>query len=193
MRRHPMLLQISPYRFADLIIDSIEEYKLVKFIKSIDYYSEYFECINGSRNKLSIENMIHNEIENKIIIKAIYQNCSNLIYLKLLLISENILELEQLLINCQYLIGLYFINKNIFDWDKLFEILFKYKFNKSIKLIKLESLILFINNWKGRHLMLLQLDLHASTDLFDLIEEFKSEGIIKKFDYLHSEFKDFEW
>ncbi|RGB26756.1 hypothetical protein C1646_770032 [Rhizophagus diaphanus] len=106
---------------------------------------------NESLTKLSIENMTHNEIDNKIIIKAIYQNCPNLIYLKLMLINENILELEQLLINCQYLIGFYFINKNIFGWDKLFEIL----------------------------------------NLPSPIKEYKSEGIIKKFDYLYSEFKRF--
>ncbi|PKK66628.1 hypothetical protein RhiirC2_784537 [Rhizophagus irregularis] len=168
----------------------------IKFLRNL--------ILNTDRSltKISIDNKLHNEIDNKNIIKAIYQNCPNLIYLKLMFRNENILELEQLLINCQYLIGLYFLIINIFNWDKLFEILnissptslFKFKFNIiSHESISLESLILFINNWKGRHPMLLQLDPYGCTDLFDLIEEYKSEGIIKKFNYLHRDFEDFEW
>ncbi|CAG8594678.1 hypothetical protein RhiirA1_464667 [Rhizophagus irregularis] len=168
----------------------------IKFLRNL--------ILNTDRSltKISIDNKLHNEIDNKNIIKAIYQNCPNLIYLKLMFRNENILELEQLLINCQYLIGLYFLIINIFNWDKLFEILnissptslFKFKFNIiSHESINLESLILFINNWKGRHPMLLQLDSYGCTDLFDLIEEYKSEGIIKKFNYLHRDFEDFEW
>jgi hypothetical protein len=157
---------------------------------------------NGNLTKISIGNMLHNVIDNKNIIKAIYQNCPNLMYLKLMFRSENILELEQLLINCQHLNGLYFLITNIFDWDKLFEILtlssptclFKFKFNIiAHKRIELESLKLFFDSWKGRNPMLLQIDSYGCTDLFNLTEEYKLEGIIKKFCYLHRDFEDFEW
>lgn len=44
----------------------------------------------------------YNDINNKSIIQVIY--------LKLIFIDNNILELENLLIKCQHLIGLYLIN-----------------------------------------------------------------------------------
>jgi hypothetical protein len=158
--------------------------------------------INTNRNltKISFDNdMSHNEVENKSIIQVIYQNCPNLIYLKLMFMSENILELEQLLINCKYLNGLYFILKNL---DKLFEMLttssptnlFKFKFNIiSFGTIKLESLKPFFDNWKGRNPMLLQISKYSCTGLISLIEEYRSKGIIKKFDHLHKYSEDFEW
>jgi hypothetical protein len=158
---------------------------------------------NRSLTKLSVDNDIpHNEVENKSIIQAIYQNCPNLMYLKLMFISENILELEQLLINCKYLNGFHFIIMNLTYLDKLFEMLTtssptnlsKFKFNiNSYETIKLESLKLFFDDWKGRNPLLLQISKYSCTDIISSIEEYKSEGIIKKFDYLHNYSEDFEW
>ncbi|GES90041.1 hypothetical protein GLOIN_2v1877952 [Rhizophagus clarus] len=158
---------------------------------------------NGSLTEISFYNLTHRANDIKIIIETIYQSCPNLKYLKLKLINENLLELEQLLINCQYLNGLHFIiNNDRIYWYKLFKMLtissptslFKFKFFMfSQKLIQLESFKSFFMNWRGRQPMLLQLDSYEYTDL---IEEYKSEGIIKKFDYLdflHRNFEDFEW
>jgi hypothetical protein len=146
------------------------------------------------------------EISNKKIIQAIYQNCPNLKYLKILVRNNNILELERLLISCQYLNGLYIIVSNIqdrmFQWNKLFEILtkssptslFKFKFN-SYEPPKLESLKLFFDDWKGRHPMFLQLISEEMIDL-NIINRYKEEGIVKKFyyDYWWNQRTDnFEW
>src|SRR5438045_1259532 len=102
---------------------------------------------------------------------------------------SNISKLEKLLINCQYLNGLYIIIDNVkdglFNWDYPFEVLtrlsptnlFKFKFNFYFK-PKPESLKLFLDNWEGRHPMLLQtiqddlwrlLDCNYNIDLINLL------------------------
>jgi hypothetical protein len=153
--------------------------------------SELIENTNGTLFEISIDHY-HNEVDNKRIIKVIYQNCPNLKYLKLLLINNNIRDLETLLINCQCLNGLYIlIGYGRFDWNKLFEILtkssstslFKFKFNNKPKL---ESLKLFFENWKGRHPMSLAISsyrvIYSYEDIYlKLIEKYKAEGVIQKF------------
>ena len=72
----------------------------------------------------------------------------------------------------------------MFDWDYLFKVLtksspaslfrFKFDYNKSIKM---DSLKLFFDNWKGRHPMLLQTD--SWNDYIINIDKYKAEGIIK--------------
>src|SRR6266498_1389242 len=57
------------------------------------------------------------------LIQAIYQNCPKLRYLKLIINNNSILELENLLINCQNLNGLILLNDYDNDWDNLFKIL----------------------------------------------------------------------
>ncbi|RIA95075.1 hypothetical protein C1645_817195 [Glomus cerebriforme] len=155
------------------------------------------ENTNGYLIEIKIDHILHDEINNKRIIQAIYQNCPYLKYLELLIKNNNILEFENLLINCQYLIGLFFIINNNFDLDKLFKILtessptslFKFKFYIDI-IPKLDSVKLFFDNWKGRHPMLLQFSKVVNFEY--LMEKYKAEGIIKKYDnYLHG--KDFEW
>ncbi|RIA84115.1 hypothetical protein C1645_784790, partial [Glomus cerebriforme] len=115
----------------------------------------------------------HNtEIDNERIIRAIYQNCPNLIYLKIPFKSNNISEFGELLIKCQHLKGLHIIfddanddwedGISIFNWDYLFEVLsksspnslfmFKFYFDVTPKLEQLKS---FFDNWRGRHPMLL--------------------------------------
>ncbi|PKK71476.1 hypothetical protein RhiirC2_778368 [Rhizophagus irregularis] len=153
---------------------------------------------NGNLTKISIDNIFRSKTDNENIIKAIYQNCPNLMFLKLVFIIENILELEKLLIKCQCLNGLYFHILNLIGLDKLFEMLtrssptslFKFKFDIiSRELITPESFRLFINNWKGRHPMLLQISPYGCTDLID-------SEVIKRFDYLRSNWsysEDFEW
>jgi hypothetical protein len=165
------------------------------------------ENTNGYLNEINISYMRQYEFDSKCIIQAIYQNCPNLKYLKLLFRSGSISELEKLLIKCQYLDGLFLIiDKNFHsnDWDYLFEVLakssptnlFKFKFY-FIKTPKLESLKLFFDNWKGRHPMLLQTFPYNGywNELVDLTEKYKVEGTIKKYDHglNESTFEDFEW
>jgi len=139
------------------------------------------------------------------------QNSPNLKYLKMRLIRKIISEFEELLINCQYLDGLVIvIDKEEFNWNKLFEMLtklsptslFKFKFyyyfeNKP----KLEFLRSFLDNWKCRHSMLLQTfqfdvpsNIDEYFDLFNLFENYKTKGIVEKYDNSYfEEFEDFEW
>jgi hypothetical protein len=162
---------------------------------------------SGFLTEIKIDHVTHNEISNKKIIRAICQKCPNLKYLKLEIRDGNILELEKLLINCQYLNGLYFFINDMdymdymFNLDSLFEVLtksspnslFKFKFNIYHWPIKLDSLKLFFDNWKGRRPMLLQFNkIKIIEEISDLIEKYKIEGVIKKYDnYLYGE--DFEW
>ncbi|PKC01045.1 hypothetical protein RhiirA5_427320 [Rhizophagus irregularis] len=49
------------------------------------------------------DNDANTAVYNGILIRAVYHNCPNIIYLELLYKNENILDLEKLLNNCQYL------------------------------------------------------------------------------------------
>src|SRR5205823_11086064 len=100
----------------------------------INVLASLIENTNGSLIEITIDCIHHDEINNKRIIQAIYQNCPNLKYLKLIFRNDNILELEKLLINCQYLNGLHIITDNLnnwqgsdytFNWDYLFKVLTK--------------------------------------------------------------------
>ncbi|PKC62853.1 hypothetical protein RhiirA1_464550 [Rhizophagus irregularis] len=129
------------------------------------------------------------------IIQAIYQNCSNLQYLKLSCeIGSLISELENLLINCQFLNELVIDTLNNFDMDKLFILLTKFspitlfKFEFIDYRINLDDIKLFFDNWKDRNPMLLKLmyqrisiSNEIEQQLEDLVEEYKAKGIIKKY------------
>ncbi|RGB28693.1 hypothetical protein C1646_767517 [Rhizophagus diaphanus] len=157
------------------------------------------ENTNGYLNEIIINDIPHDDIDNKRIIQIIYKKCPKLKYLKLEFKNSNILELNNLLINCHYLNGLFFINSK-FDWNNLFEILiksspinlYKFKFDTIYDNIEKDSLKYFFNNWKDKHPLLLQFNQKNLEQYSDLIEKYKEEGIIKKFDYnLCNE--DFKW
>ena len=110
-----------------------------------------------------------NSVDNdKRFIQAIYQHCPNLRYLKLSLNNDSIIELEKLLINCQFLnelaIDIIYESRIFNSWVKLFEILVKYspislfrfKFYFHRK-ANLKDIKLFHNNWKDRHPMVLEI------------------------------------
>ncbi|RIA88657.1 hypothetical protein C1645_877231 [Glomus cerebriforme] len=177
----------------------------------INILTNLIEKTSGYLIEIKIDHIPHNEINNKRIFQAIYQNCPKLKYLKLLLKNNNILELEKLLNNCQYLNGLYIIFEDVWDggvvidWVHFFKILTK---SSPIKLYKfkfhynnapdLDTLKLFFEDWKDRHPMLLQTIQYYNTyknESYDLIEKYKAKGIVKKYDDALSEFafEDFEW
>ncbi|PKC06860.1 hypothetical protein RhiirA5_418991 [Rhizophagus irregularis] len=167
----------------------------------INPLTDLIKNTNGFLFEIIIDDIYHNEVDNKRIIQAISQNCSNLKYLKLSVRSNNIVEFETLLINCQYLKGVYILlSDSYFKWGKLFKILtkssstslFRFKFNL---LPRIKSLKLFFDNWKGRHPMFLQFikELeYMEEDLIGLVEKYKVEGVVKKFD-IGCYYKDFEW
>jgi hypothetical protein len=160
------------------------------------------------------------DINNEGLIQAIYQNCPNLKYLRMSIKNVNVLEFEQLLINCQYLDGLYLdITMGDFasNWDNLFEILtrssptglFKFKFEFSSGSTPIpESLKFLFDNWKGRCPMLLQFnELHygcvvvtysspdeiPSTKIFNLVKKY--ENLVNfKYTWYEERFEDsFKW
>ncbi|GBB91006.1 hypothetical protein RclHR1_01810009 [Rhizophagus clarus] len=156
----------------------------------------------GYLDEIKIDHTSHNEIGNKLIIQAIYKNCPNLKFLKLLFKNSNILELEKLLISCQHLNGLFIIFEDVWDvsvtidYNHVFEILtksspislFKFKFHYNRE-PKLKSFRLFFDNWEGRHPMLLQTVQYRryGNEHFNLIESYKTKGIVEKYDNFLSE------
>ncbi|CAG8730982.1 17352_t:CDS:2, partial [Rhizophagus irregularis] len=70
---------------------------------SIKPLTNLIKNTNRSLIEIKIDGVIHDEIGNKNIIQAIYKNCPKLKYLKLMFRNCNILELENLLTNCQHL------------------------------------------------------------------------------------------
>jgi hypothetical protein len=168
---------------------------------------DIIENTNGLLTVINMDIRIHNEFDNKRIIRSIYQNAPNLQYLRLLIRNSDSLEIKNLLTNCQCLIGLYFLNYDlgsVFDWDNLFnlltesspETLCKFKFCYHSPPV-LKSLKLFFDNWKGRRRMLLQtiqMLKNSNMEHFDkdFIEKYKEMGVLKS--YANGEdFEDFEW
>ncbi|GBB99035.1 hypothetical protein RclHR1_00340026 [Rhizophagus clarus] len=158
---------------------------------SVKSLTSFIENTSGTLVEIVIDETVHNEIENERIIRAIYQNCPKLKYLKLLFRSHNILEIEKLLINCEHLNELYIYNNTdiVFNWDNLFRILakssptclFRFKFYNCFVVPELESLKLFFDNWKGRHPMVLQFNQMSEVEkYYDKIEKYITEGIINK-------------
>ena len=91
---------------------------------SIESLTSLIESTSGFLVEIKIDYIYHYEKENKRIIQAIYHKCPILKYLKLVFRNCNILELEKLLNNCQYLKVLFIlICDSEFDWNNLFEIL----------------------------------------------------------------------
>jgi hypothetical protein len=197
----------------DLYLPSLQVLKVNNV--SFNMLTSLIKSTNGSLTEICIyyycvTHYYENDDEKKIV-QVIYQNCPYLKYLKIPFCNSNILELENLLINCQYLNGLYIIIcENGFNWDKLFEILirssptglFKFKFdfiNNGFEPIKLKSLNLFFYNWKNRHPMLLQFCSYNNKlkkKYFKLAEGYKMDGKIEKFDYCNGRgrvLENFEW
>ncbi|GES75181.1 hypothetical protein GLOIN_2v1866989 [Rhizophagus clarus] len=178
-------------------------------LPSSSNFTNIIESTSGYLTEIKIDNAIETIVDcNKRLIQAIYQNCPNLRYLKLLVMNNNILEFEKLLINCQYLSGLFLCFnhnelKNI-DFNNLFKIfvesspvsLFKFKFHLNLSL-KTESLKLFFDNWKGRYPILLQTFPFNSCNYYlnsmfnNLIEKYTADGLVKHDNLLF--FDDFEW
>ncbi|RIA95090.1 hypothetical protein C1645_873039 [Glomus cerebriforme] len=185
----------------------------LKFLKAREISSNnlasLIENTNGHLTEISICSLFINDVDNKRLIQIICKHCPNLKYLMLLFKNRDILEIEKLLINCQYLDGL-IINvdrcEKEFDWKKLFEILtrssppslFKFKFYiHRYRTSKFESLKFFFDNWSGRHPILLQ-TVHRFIMLreyIDVIQKYKKEGIVRKYDNVANgnTFDEFEW
>jgi hypothetical protein len=184
-------------------------FPFLKFLKTHQVSTKsLINLIENTKGQL-IEISIDYENDDKKLIQTIYKNCPKLKYLSLSIRNKNpihgITELDDFLINCQYLNGLVIIisTRENFDWDNFFKslaksspnCLFKFKFFTTWENYKLESLKLFFDNWKGRHPMLLYTSLFNDKENLDLIKKYVAEGIIKKHENVSDKtiFEDFEW
>ncbi|GBC18910.2 hypothetical protein GLOIN_2v1878750 [Rhizophagus irregularis DAOM 181602=DAOM 197198] len=155
----------------------------LKFLKAkripLRYLAKLIENTKGKLCEISINSLRYNDFNYEELIQVIIKNCLNLKYLTLVFRNGDIMELEKLLINCQYLNGLIIVT------------------NKTLS--QLDSLNLFFEKWKGRYPMLLQtVPMYSHINLekyFDIIEKYKSEGIIKKYDndLYGNTYDEFEW
>ncbi|PKC11078.1 hypothetical protein RhiirA5_497968 [Rhizophagus irregularis] len=163
---------------------------------SIKPLTNLIKNTNRSLIEIKIDGVIHDEIGNKNIIQAIYKNCPKLKYLKLMFRNCNILELENLLTNCQHLKVLSFvINDIVFEWENLFKILiklspndlFKFKFHSFDYELKpkLEFLKLFFNNWKGKRPIFL--NFNNAKEIEYWLHKYETEGMIKNCDDIELE------
>ncbi|PKK68582.1 hypothetical protein RhiirC2_782083 [Rhizophagus irregularis] len=160
------------------------------------------ECTKGYLTEISINKFIG---KNNRYIKSIYQNCPNLRYLKLPLIDDEVSELEILLTKCKCLVELFIIEtyygqNSLLGLDELLEILakssptslFKFKFYFKYVVSRLETFKLFLDNWKGRHPMLLQTNIYDE-DFLTLIKKYIDEGIVKSHNNIRGGLVYFEW
>ncbi|PKY50091.1 hypothetical protein RhiirA4_466371 [Rhizophagus irregularis] len=193
---------------------------LLKYLKAQFFSSNILASLieNTKGNLIEISIIYDRSDDEGRLIQAIYQNCPNLNYLKLSLFNENISEFENLLINCRILNGLeiYSTHEDQINWKILFEVLtrsapislFKFKFIyfsiDSYLKIDLESLSLFLDNWKDRRSMLLQifslgdvLNVEQKRQhllkLKDFLQKYKTKGVIKNYVTDGMGFEDFEW
>jgi hypothetical protein len=167
---------------------------------SIEISTILIKSTGGFLTEIKIDSAFGNVYSNNNIIQAIYLSCPFLKYLKLILLNDNISELEKLIINCNYLNGLFIIIDSLaaFDWDNLFKILVKYSPNSLFKFkfysyvsTNLGSLKQFFESWKGKHPMLLQLSQVKNVE--DLIVKYKKKGRVKKYNNNVDFDEGFEW
>ncbi|CAG8544770.1 19695_t:CDS:2 [Rhizophagus irregularis] len=141
---------------------------------SIEVSTILIKSTGGFLNEIKIDSTFGNVYSNNRIIQAIYNNCPFLKYLKLILLNDNISELEKLIINCNYLNGLFIIIDSLaaFDWDNLFKILTESSPN-------------------SKHPMLLQLSRVKNVE--DLIVKYKKKGRVKIYNNNVNFDEGFEW
>ncbi|PKC63897.1 hypothetical protein RhiirA1_537448 [Rhizophagus irregularis] len=198
------------YNIRNLFLPSLQALNAIDI--PIDWFANLIESSGKKLTKISYYNSdknANNEVYNRILIQAIYNNCPNIMYLELLYKNENILDLEKLLINCQYLkrLGFYcYYRENLFcqteiqkyiEWDNLFNILaissplglFEFNFKGTNEKPELESLKLFFDNWEGRHPIILKFQMEGNyrkvinDELIDLVKRYKEKGVIKDYVY----------
>jgi hypothetical protein len=117
-------------------------------------------------------------------ISTIYKYCPFIKYISFFINNDNLNELEQLLINCQYLkaINVEILSCEDFDSNKFLNLLVNlapislYKIRISRKIFTIDSLSSFFKNWKGRKTLYLY---NFIKDHHEVFEKYEKSGIIK--------------
>jgi hypothetical protein len=188
---------------------------LLKFLKAHSMSSRILaNLIKNTKGHLIEISILYRSIDDGKLIQTIYQNCSNLDYLKLSMYNNDIFEFEDLLINCQFLnrlevMGMYY-SFNEFSWNNLFKILtkfsrtrlFKFKFSSYQREFEIIPLKYFLCNWNDEYPMLLQIISaeHISRghptrkelqeELEILLRRYKTNGIIENYSIDRDDFED---
>ncbi|RGB22081.1 hypothetical protein C1646_776673 [Rhizophagus diaphanus] len=189
---------------------------LLKILKAHSIPSRILtNLIKNTKARLIEISIFYQGIDDGKLIKAICQSCPNLSYFRLSMYNNDISKFENLLINCLSLNRLEITGMNVFNefnWDMLFIILakfspiglFNFKFSSYRSKFKLSSLKLFLDNWKNRYPMLLQIISaeHISKDhqrrkdlrkkLENLVQIYKANGIVEKYNIDGDDFEDFK-
>ncbi|RGB43450.1 hypothetical protein C1646_749848 [Rhizophagus diaphanus] len=212
-------LKIGSYNYAEnktnwYHLERVFSPGLKVLIANIDSHKNLDRLIKTTNGHLHEVTLCHNGIVsdadyNRRLIQAIYQYCPNLRYLSMPIKEQNIPEFERLLINCQNLNGLIFEYEMHFKYKSLFEILirsspislykfkiyFNRKFGPKFKLLKS-----FLDNWKDRHPMILQINMFNFDDnqemdkLKELVKKYEVKGIVQRCDFdCFYDYEDFDW
>ncbi|PKY54935.1 hypothetical protein RhiirA4_548482 [Rhizophagus irregularis] len=179
----------------------------LKILKTIQVPAKSLvNLIESTKGYLTEIDITYEDVDDEMLIQAIYQNCPNLRYLKISLMNHTnslISEFENLSIHCKLLNELFIEIYNNFSWGKLFIILarsapiglFKFKFHSTR--FELEDFKLFFDNWKNRNPVLLTIsytpffvNLSEHHQLVDLFKKCKVKEIIKKY-YISGHFEEF--
>ncbi|GBB83130.1 hypothetical protein RclHR1_00010012 [Rhizophagus clarus] len=190
----------------DIFLPSLQTLKASNILNC--YLIDLIESSGRQLNEIHCHHhhsSFNNVIDNRRLIQAIYLNCPNLMYIGILYKNENILDFEELLINCQNLKRLEFcyelvqhlsctVRQSFYtEWDNLFNILiksppslFEFIFTDIEDKPDLESLELFLNNWEGRQPISFTFDteyLDVNDKLIDLLGRYIEKGVVKKYVY----------
>ncbi|RIA99407.1 hypothetical protein C1645_811429 [Glomus cerebriforme] len=179
------------------------------------YYSTAIKIIKKTDENCQIiwiENMkIDSKDDFRQFIQIIFQYCPNLKYVKIVLMEQDLENFKKLLINCEYLEGIYIEigGQYSITWPnyRLFDILIKYSpitlYKIQFHYHKLDMVYLefFFGKWKGRkslHLYLCEtykrsnlFSYHINKRLIELIEKYKNENVIKNYE-INKEFRFIE-
>ncbi|CAB5179721.1 unnamed protein product [Rhizophagus irregularis] len=193
----------------------------LKFLKAKSISSNILtNIIENTKGYLIEITILHQTEDDGKLIQKIYQNCPKLNYLKLSLYNSDISEFQNLLKSCQFLIGIEIVDVSV-EWKELFDVLaklspislFKFKFSAEYFIWehKLESLKSFLDTWKDRPSMLLQISItglrgfascripwqHHQQEprqrLEALLRRYRTYGVIKRYEIGGIDFEDFEW
>ncbi|PKY53794.1 hypothetical protein RhiirA4_409340 [Rhizophagus irregularis] len=193
----------------------------LKFLKAKSISSNILtNIIENTKGYLIEITILHQTEDDGKLIQKIYQNCPKLNYLRLSLYNSDISEFQNLLKSCQFLIGIEIVDVSV-EWNELFDVLakfsptslFKFKFSAEYFIWehKLESLKSFLDTWKDRPSMLLQISItglrgfascripwqHHQQEprqrLEALLRRYRTYGVIKRYEIGGIDFEDFEW
>jgi len=193
--RYSKYLSKSKYSNLQILITKNITHNLIEKI---------IEKTNGYLWKVDITNDMNERIDHEKFIKIIYQHCPKIKYINVLIHeNKNLLELEQLFLNCQYLEGIVIESPPIYrsqseriNGNELLEIitrsapisLHKIKVYKNLE-ISLDSLITFFENWRGRIPLCFHTIMSYSKldkDYLDIIEKYEKEGILREYKNLNN-------